>query len=230
MIVNMNRENDILFNNTHSSQQMDKSDHNKKKAAKSGSIYSGNLNLFQDDITMKKVMAHKKELKTVLDTYANDARINDNIESRRQRIEKLQDEYKEYTKELDNIEDKKQQLKEKYGISDNPEESAASPELLSEYEMLVSEYDKMTEEFQKKLNDSRYLMTEESKVINDIALERLKTDPMVAAGKKADAILEEAGQEIIDMVFDDTKEKIDKDMKEQKEKAKEKAKEEEEEW
>lgn len=229
IVSHTNKENNVLFNNTHNSQQTERQVHNNKKSTKPGSIYSGNMNLFQDDITMKKVMAHKKALKTVIDTYVNDKKIDDNVESRRQHILELEEECKVYNEELKSIEDKKQQLKEEYGIGDDYRENPVSSELLEEYQSLASEYDKRAAEYQKRVEDTKYLINEEAKVISGIEKERLKSDPMVKADKKATDILEEAGKEIIGMVLDDTKEKIDKDMKEQKENMEEEAKKEEEE-
>lgn len=233
MIVNIqNKENNnILFGNVNNKNGQKQNLLKDQKNGKSGNIYSGNMNLYQDDITMKKVMAHKKALKTVLDTYIKDSKIDDNVETRRQRISELQEEYKEYSGEIKKIEDEKQQLREKYGITDeyDNQENVANTEQYSEYQTLISEYDKRVKELHKKIKDTDFLIRAESSVINEIGKERLKSDPMVDARGKALDILEEASKEIIGMLIDDTKDQIDEDMKEKEEKIEEDAKKKEEE-
>lgn len=225
-----NDNTNILFKNAKNERHHGDNHLQDKKTQKTGSVYGGRLNLNQDKIMMKKVMAHKKALKTVLDTYMNDKEIDDNIESRKQRISELQEECKEYNEELKSIADKKQQLREKYGITDDQnKEKSVDPELFAEYQTLVSEYDKRAGVLQKKLDDSNYLISAESNVISGIEKERLKTHAMVDAKEKASDILEEAGKEIIGMIIDDTKDQIDEDIKEKREKAEKEAKEKEEE-
>lgn len=233
MIVNMqNKENNsVLFGNTNNKSGQAENHLQDKKNGKSGSIYSGNMNLCQDDITMKKVMAHKKALKTVLDTYTKESKVDDNVETRRQRISELQEETKGYSDEIKNIENKRQELKEKYGITDDydNQENAASTEQYSEYQTLVSEYDKRAKELQRRIKEADYLISAESSVINEIGKERLKSDAMIDAKKEAADILEEASKDIIGILIEDSKDQIDEDMREKEEKMEEEAKKKEEE-
>lgn len=62
---------------------------------------------------------------------------------------------------------------------------------------------------------------QEYKIVAGIKLERLKSTPMLDARKEAEQITEEAGKEILGMLFEEGKEHIDEEQKEQKEKAEE---------
>lgn len=60
---------------------------------------------------------------------------------------------------------------------------------------------------------------QEYKIVADIKLERLKTTPMLDARKEAEQIMEEAGKEILGMLFEEGKDHIDEEQREEKEKA-----------
>lgn len=60
---------------------------------------------------------------------------------------------------------------------------------------------------------------QEYKIVAGIKLERLKTTPMLDARKEAEQIMEEAGKEILGMLFEEGKDHIDEEQKEEKEKA-----------
>lgn len=62
---------------------------------------------------------------------------------------------------------------------------------------------------------------QEYKIVSGIKLERLKSTPMLDARKEAEQIMEEAGKEILGMLFEEGKEHIDEEQKEEKEKAEE---------
>ena len=59
----------------------------------------------------------------------------------------------------------------------------------------------------------------ENQIITATELERLKTHPMVDAGKQADAIMDEASKEIVGMLVDEAKDHIDEEAEKEKEKA-----------
>ena len=50
-------------------------------------------------------------------------------------------------------------------------------------------------------------------------MERLKKDPMVEAQKQAEEIMENAGQEILDMIFEDARDRVDEENEERQEQA-----------
>ena len=65
--------------------------------------------------------------------------------------------------------------------------------------------------------------------VEDIMVERLKSHGMVDAREEADDIMEAAGKEILGMLVDEAKEKVDEKQEEEKEKAEELAEKKEEE-
>jgi len=215
-----------------------------EKKQKNGSIFAGNFNNMrqQDAIAMKQVEAQKKKMKTILDQFAKDRSIDDNITGRRQNQSKLADVAGTAQAEVGRIQNLRQQLKETFGINDDSEEqknldlleksmdvkqTLSEDEMeqlknigpLTDYQKVALEYDSMEEVWQQRVEDANQGIANEGQTIVAIKLELLKTHPMTDAQKEAAKIMEAANKEVIGMLLQQTKDNTDEEMDKNVEKA-----------
>jgi len=215
-----------------------------EKKQKNGSIFAGNFNNVrqQDAIAMKQVEAQKKKMKTILDQFAKDRSIDDNITGRRQNQSKLADVAGTAQAEVGRIQNLRQQLKETFGINDDSEEqknldlleksmdvkqTLSEDEMeqlknigpLTDYQKVALEYDSMEEVWQQRVEDANQGIANEGQTIVAIKLELLKTHPMTDAQKEAAKIMEAANKEVIGMLLQQTKDNTDEEMDKNVEKA-----------
>lgn len=226
------------------------------KSAQQGKTINGSLLKAKfDPIAAKKAEAQQKAMKIVGDAFANERKIDDDLDSRREKIKTLQAERGEANKAIREIEDSRALLRDEYGISVDSQEE-------QDLKLLEKEIDakmpgnsvKITEEEAKRIAEIKknglseyqerslgmkeheftyaknaYEAEQEIKLENQIIaatkLERLKTHPMVDVKKEADAIMDEASKELIGMLVDEAKEYIEQEAEEKKEAAKEEAEE-----
>ena len=211
-----------------------------------GSVFQAKL----DPIAAKKEKAKKKAIKIVGDAFANEQKIDDDLNARRERIKSLQKDKGEADKAIREIEDSRAALRDVYGIEEDSQEEKdlkllekeirakmpGSDVNLSRDEMDaikkikeggLSEYQQRSLEmleFEVPYANTAYEADEQIKMENQIIsateLERLKSHAMLDAGKQADAIMEEVSKEIVGMLVDEAKEHIDDEAKEREEKAK----------
>lgn len=213
-----------------------------------GTVFAGGLNMNQDNIALKRQQAQKQALKVVTETWSGDQAIDDDIKSRKERIDALTKESVESKKVIAEMGERKTALKEYYGITDDSQEQKDLELLQKRKEMSLKGGFSLTEEEQKRLEEidqqgtteyqKRVLelddqisvhedileeynkqIMEENAIIAGVKLERLKSDPMVGAAKEAEAIEEAASKEIIGMLVEDAKEHIDEEQKKEEEKA-----------
>lgn len=92
---------------------------------------------------------------------------------------------------------------------------------LTDYQTELLEMHEGTVIYMVQSNELDLEIEQENKIISGIRRERLKHDPMVGAQKEAEQIMESAGKEILGMLFDEGKEHIDEEQKEEQEKAQE---------
>ena len=230
---------------------------NKKRSA--GNAIDGSmLNAKFDPIVAKKEDAKKKAMKIVGDAFANECKIDDDLNARRDRIRTLQSDKGEAKKAIREIEDNRVALRETYGVeTDSQEEKnlkllekeidakipgnsvSISKEEAEEIAKLkeagLTEYQQRSLEMKEweipyavTAYDAEQEIKVENQIISSTEIERLKTHPMIDAQKQADAIMDAATEEIIGMLVDEAKEHIDEEAEEKKEAAKEKAEEKEE--
>lgn len=220
-------------------------------------FFAGNTNLANDPIAQKRKEAQEKAMKVVSDAWDTDKAIDKSVEDRKKHYDKMLVRKEEAQTELKRIREEKDALKEAYGIADEskeqkdlefiqkvedylagdfhngivPEDLVDYVELrkqpLTEYQQRVLELHEMEKQFKAEIKDADDRMKDDISDIKAIALERLKSDPMVEAQKTADAIEAAANDEIIGMAMQQAKEHIDEKLEEAQEKAEEKAKEEE---
>lgn len=175
-----------------------------------GSFYAGGLNQQEDPIFQKKQQARQKAMKIVKDTLDSDVKLDKEQQKRRENV-------KELTEQL-------HELEGYLADQQNMPEEELTPEMQKARQDAIAEYTRQCAAVENEIKA-------ENIVIEATKIERLKASPMVKAQEAAEEILESAGEEIVDMILQDTKERIDEEQEEreeQAEKAAEKKEEEEE--
>lgn len=227
----------------------------KPNRKQSKSINGSALRTKLDPVSAKREAAKKKAMKIVGDAFANEQKLDDDLNSRRERIRILQAERGEAAKAIKEIEDSRMALRDTYGVdSDSKEEQdlrllekeidaklpGKSVTLTGDEEKRIAEIkaNGLTEYQQRSLElkeaETSHVITAyeadqeiqmENQIITATKIERLKTHPMVDAQNEAETILEAASDEIVGMLFEEAKDHIDEEEEKKKEAAKEKAEE-----
>lgn len=219
------------------------------------SIFAGNMTTM-DPIEQKRQQAQRKAMKIVSDAWANDSKIDDSMQMRRDDFAARLESKEAAEKQLVKVEQNMKDLQEAYGVEDGSEEQkdllilekyydakAGVPhedmtdeeksrlaELLTqprtEYQKAALELNDQAGMWKKEIQDAKAYMTDDVKDLASIARERLKTHPMVDAQKEKEAVLEAANKEILGMLIDEGKKYLDEKREEEQEKAEEKKEEE----
>lgn len=233
-----------------------KSSKSGKNGDKLKTIYAGDLNICkQDSIESKKKQAQKMAMNVIKNAFSGDKEIDNEVNERRQHIEDLKKENKEYGELLGDIAKEREALKEKYGVQEGSQEEKELELLrkgndmmqslalsederqqlsdirkrgLTDYQSEMLNLDSPAKEYIGKINDNNKMIIEDNAIVRGIRIERLKSHAMDDAADQADDIMETANKEIIGMLVDEAKDKIDADRAEQEEKAEEKKEEEQE--
>jgi len=239
-LINLSKENKQNF-------ILNQSKGNEKKH-KNSSINAGNFKamLQQDAIAMKQVEGQKKKMKTILDQFAEDRSIDDNLSARRQHQSELVDVAGAAQAEIGRIQDLHQQMKESLGINDDSDEqknldlleksmdgaqTLSDDEMeqlknmgpLTDYQKAALEYDSMEEVWQQRVDDAKQGIASEGQTIVGIKLALLKSHPMTEAQKEAAKIMEAANKDVIGMIIQQAKDHTDEEMDKNVEKAEKQA-------
>jgi hypothetical protein len=235
-----------------SQKKVSKNHHGKQTDKNKGTIFAGDLNLKQDDIILNKIKKQKKAMKTILDQYQKDKKVDDNINKIKSHQKELDEELKFASGQYQSLKELRRELKETYGMTDDSEEEVnlsllekslygneplteeelaklSSMGALTEYQKTALQYDAMMEVWKDRINFYNNGISNDTKNIIAINLELLKTHPMVDAQKEAAKVLEAAIRETIGMLVDEAKDKFDEEQEKQAEEAKEKQEKEQEE-
>lgn len=194
-----------------------KEQENRKTLFAGGSINRGDT--LQDKIAQKKARAQKQAMKVVGDAFAGDRAIDEDMEAGRQRVDSLKEERLRLREEAEGVAERREGLEKAY---ESGEVSRA--DYISEAMNISRE----EQAYREKLAENENAVLAENAVIRGTRLERLKHNPMGEARKQADDILDAVGEEIVGMVMDDAREKIDEESEKREQQA-EKIKEEREE-
>lgn len=224
-------------------QESTQNDSNKK------SIFAGGLNKAVDPILQKKQQAQKQAMKIVGDTWANDRKIDDDLDERRARIKENWEIIGKAKAELNEISKQRDELRNRYGVEEDSQEQqdlkllekeidARKPgsevrltkeereqieEIkkngLTEYQTRSLEMKKSGESYETEIDEAEKVIYTENAVIASVKLERLKKDPMVEAQRNAKEIIDAARDEILGMLIDEGKDHIDEEMEKKKEAA-----------
>ncbi len=205
-----------------------------------------------DPIAAKREEARKKAMKIIGDAFANDRKIDEDLDARSEHIRKLQAVKSDANKAINEIEADRAALRDEYGIDANSQEEKELQLLEKEFRARqkgsdvqitkedmeeiakikakgLTEYQSRSMEmldYEKPYLDAVYEtkqgIVEENLTISAIKRELEKNTGMLKAQDRADAIEDAASKEIIGMLASEAKEHIDEEAKESEEKAKEK--------
>lgn len=229
-----------------------RADNVEQKNSKAGDRKSIDGRMFsakQDPIAAKREEAKKKAMQIVGNAFANELKIDDDLNERRERIKSLQKDIGEANRAVKDLEDGRAALKDVYGITGDSQEekdlkllekeirykmpgsdvhfekgdleriSELKKNGLSEYQQRSLEMLEQETPYIQSVNENKKEIMTENQIITATELERLKTHPMLDAKEQAEAVMEAARKEIIGMMVDEAKDHIDEEAKEQKEKA-----------
>ena len=203
-----------------------------------------------DPIAAKKEEARKKAMKIVGDAFANELKMDDDLNARRERMKSLQKDMGDANRAISEIEDSRAALRDTYGVDENSQEEQ-DLKLLEKGARakmpgsgIVMTYDELKQMKEIKANglseyqerslemldyEASYVTTAyeakqeimvENRIISATELERLKSHAMTDAQKQADAVMDEASREIVGMLVEEAKDHIDEEAEKEKEKAK----------
>lgn len=224
----------------------------------SGTFFAGNSNLNMDSVEEKRKEARRKAWDVVSSAWDSDKAIDESVQERRDKCEKMRELEAEANNALKRINDEMDALKKEYNIEPdseeqkelelifkyrdmmkNPSDVRFSEEETEQYRQIdmdnLSEFqNRMLELYnqkagpEKNLQDARKEIIKANQEITAIGIERLKTHAMTDAEKSADEIMKAAGEEIMGMIIEDGMENVDEKLKEAEEEAEKKAEEKEE--
>ncbi len=211
MNIKVNNENSsIYFGNARSEESQTQKENG---VSKSGSIFMGNVNKDSDNILMRKIQLRKEAMKGILDQFAADSKIDEDLKARENRMSDLDEQMSNLQKEYNNIEEKKAKLKEEYGITDDSQEG---PEEYNE-QMKTYAYDQG--KLKEEIDISQEEKLEHDSVIKATKKELLKTHPMADAQAVSKEMKLAASKEIAGMLMAEAKDHIDEEMEKQQEEA-----------
>ena len=212
-------------------------------------IFAGGLKKVIDPIQQKREQAQKQAMKIIGDTWANDQKIDNDLDNRREKVREYQKEIGAANDELLEIKNNRAKLREDMGIAEDSQEEQDLKLLEKEIDSRKAGSDiHLTKEeqeriaqikanglteyqerslamksggalYEKEIEEASQKMQGENAAIKSTELERLKKDLMVGAQKAADEILEQASDQIVGMLMEEAKDHIDEEMEEKKEAA-----------
>lgn len=198
----------------------------------------------QDKAAQKKVDAREKAMRIVSNAFQVEKSIDDDLDKRAGRIETAKAAIAEAQKQLRGLDEQQQKYMENYGITADSQEQQDLELLrkrrdsmgvdsdiqlteeeqerlkeidangLTDYQRLSLENDSYRAPFNKDIRDNQKVVQEEQIIMREIGLERLKSHTMADATQQKDAEMEAANKEIIGMVLQDGRDKVDEDMQE----------------
>lgn len=211
---------------------------------KGTSIYAGNLNRSLDPIEQKKLQAREQAMKIVGDVWEGEKKIDNDLKTRRAKIDELRKEMGKCRKEIKWYEEECVRLQECYGVAGDSKEQkdlellekeidAKTPgkqvslskeereqiarikaEGLTEYQSRALEMKNLAADYEEQIYKIEKEIEVENAIISATKIERLKSNPMGTAQKQAESIMEAASEEIIGMVWKEGKEHVDESLEE----------------
>ena len=178
---------------------------------KNGRVYSGKVQFPQDKIAERRKAAQEKAMGIVKAAFAGERILDASVEEMQTSIEKGKDEMMAAKAEMNRIEAEKEKLKGNNFLTSE------------EYERELAELNKAEEHFRGIIADGKKYEDRTIQALTDIKIERAKSNPMVDAGKEAEAVLEAGGKEVIGMLFEEAKEHMETEFEKQQQAAEEKA-------
>lgn len=209
MKINNTAANDSVVKNSYIQNRMDGGAKGGEAVkVENGTINASGLGIFQDDIANKKQKAMQNAMQFVKDQFKADSKVDDTLDACRARSKESRESLKEAQKELNALEEEKNKIKEEYG-----EDSEV-------YKAAVEEYSKMAEPWLTQKEAAQKDIAMQSGMLRGMKLEMLKNHAIIDAENAKDLTLEAAGKEVIGMLMDEAKDKVDQDIKDAVEKGK----------
>lgn len=188
-----------------------------KVSSDKGHFFAGGIgtqNPLDGQIAQKRTTAMEKAKKLIGDVFAAEKSVDDDLKERAERMKESEQNIVAANKELKAFEEEKEKLKELYGITGEETEE----ELPEEYKMQRDELTRYGEPYRQIITEAEKTIEEEQKVIAAIKVERLKSDPMIAASKEADELLESVEEEVFGSLLDEAVDNIEEEAENAKEK------------
>ncbi|NLL80544.1 MAG: hypothetical protein GX234_12325 [Clostridiales bacterium] len=221
-----------------------------EKDKKNSNIFAGDLEQgkLKSPLERKVEKAKKEAMKVVKAQFENDAKIDDDLETRREKIAALKEEADTYNAAINDMKQTKAGLKEQFGISQDSKEhqdllliekanqakkegrldKLSKEELnriaemgpLTDYQTAALSYDEVIDYYEGLKQDALDGIAVESAIIKGTKQALLKNKGMIQAQKTAETMEQSASGEIIGMLMEEAKEQMDEEMEELKEEAK----------
>lgn len=176
-----------------------------------GRVFSGKLQFPADKIAERRREAQEKAMKVVQNAFAEELELDASVAELESSIEKGKEEMLAAKAELNRIAEKREEVKENQLLS--PEEQEAE----------LVELNKAESHFRGIITDEKKYEDYTLRALNDIKIERAKSNPMVDATEQAEEILAEAGDDVVNLLFEEAKEYMDAEAAKKEEAAEEKA-------
>lgn len=202
----------------------------------------------KDRIEQRKAQAQERAMKIVGDAWGGDKKIDDELARSRDHVKELQAETREAQGEIKWLTEQQEALAETYGITEDsqekkdldllvkqaaarngssvefsPEEKERLEELRmgerTEYQRRWLELNGRIGEYRGTIEKAKEDIIIENMVIRGIREEKRKTHKMVDAQRQAEDVLEASQKEIIGMVTDAAKDRIDEEQEKREEEA-----------
>lgn len=211
------------------------------------SLWQTNASTQTDRVEEKRKEAQKKAMKIVSDVFEAEKSVDNDLDSRRQRIAAAEMEIDAAKTELKEYEKQKEELKQLYGIEEDSQEqqdllllekrrdsmmvnsdveltkedleqlARIDKEGMTDYQKRSLEIDGYGEPFRDAMKEAEKVIAEEQVIIREIGLERLKSAPMTEAVQTAGEIMESVKKEVIGMILEEGKETVDEKIAETEE-------------
>lgn len=163
-----------------------------------GRVFSGKMQFPADKIAERRREAQEKAMNVVRTAFIGEQILDTGVAEMESSIEKGKEEMVAAKAELNRIAEEKEKLQRDIFLL-SPEERDAELEALNKAE----------EHFRSIITDGQKYEDRTLQALSDIKIERAKSNPMVNATEQAEDILEEAGDEIVNLLFKEAKEHMD---------------------
>lgn len=204
-------------------------------------FFAGDMTLTSAQIEEKRNRAKEQAADIIKSVYKNDEIIANDLRERRNRIAEIKKELSDINDEVKRIDGLKDELRESMGVEIDSEEHKELELLekpyfeltkeerervaeirkdgLTDYQSQALEYNKAKAHFGKMASELKKEMFEQNAIVEATKRELVKNTSMIEGEKQAQIIKESASDEIIRAVVEESKKKLEEEIKEQEEKA-----------
>jgi len=219
----------------------------KEKNQQNKTVFAGDVlgsASLQDRIGKRREMAQKRALKIVNDAWDADRILDDEINVRRERIRELREENEGTLENLKEVNRMERELREQFGVEINSEEqkelelmkrrwncdfhpTEEDQERLAridkkektEYQRRALEIHRTASYYRGMISSNNARILKDDMVIHKIRQEKLKHHNMTDAQENAEDVMESVTDEVVNLVVEDAKEKIDQEKEDREEQA-----------